>query len=180
MSQRFFRTSLMLSAVVLVGLAGCGGPQDELREWMEQERRQAKPNVSPLSPPKKFDPQPYQAATGVEPFSNQKLSVAIKQENRQANSLMAAELNRRKQPLEAYPVDSLLMVGSVTKLGRPYALLRANNLLYQVGVGEYIGQNYGLIKKITETEITFREVLLDASGEMTEHMSTLQLQEKAR
>ena len=45
---------------------------------MEQQRREAKPNVKPLQPPKKFDPQPYQAAQGVEPFSNQKLTVAIR------------------------------------------------------------------------------------------------------
>ena len=170
---------LLPALVSLAALAACGGPQDELIEWMEQQRREAKPNVSPLSPPKKFDPQPYLLAAGVEPFSSQKLTVAIKQETRQANALLAGELNRRKQPLEAYPVDSLTMVGSVMKQGRPYALLRANNLLYQVTLGEYIGQNYGQIRKISETEVVFREVIQDAAGELTERMSSLQLQESA-
>ena len=58
---------------------------------MEQQRREVKPNVQPLSPPKKFVPQPYSALSGVEPFSNQKLTVALKQEARQPNSLLAAE-----------------------------------------------------------------------------------------
>ena len=70
---------------------------------MEQQKREVKPNVEPLSAPKKFNPQPYAALGAVEPFSTQKLTVALKQEARQPNSLLAAEINRRKEPLEAYP-----------------------------------------------------------------------------
>ena len=94
---------------------------------MDQQKREVKPNVQPLSPPKKFTPQPYMALSGVEPFSSQKLTVALKQEAKQPNSLLAAEINRRKEPLEAYPLDSMSMVGSVVKAGRPYALLRVDN-----------------------------------------------------
>jgi len=174
--------SRRLAGVVLLGavLAGCTGEQDELQQWMEQQKREVKPSVQPLSPPKKFNPQPYASLTGVEPFSTQKLTVALKQEARQPNSLLAAEINRRKEPLEAYPLDSMTMVGSVTKQGRPYALLRVDNLLYQVKLGDYIGQNYGKITKITETDISLREIVQDAAGEWIERNSALQLQEKAR
>ena len=161
-------------------LAACTGEQDELQQWMEQQKREVKPSVLPLSAPKKFDPQPYLSVAGVEPFSTQKLTVALKQEARQPNSLLAAEINRRKEPLEAYPLDSMIMVGSVAKQGRPYALLRVDNLLYQVKLGDYIGQNYGKITKITETDISLREIVQDAAGEWIERTSALQLQEKAR
>ena len=102
---------------------------------------------------------------------------ALKQEARQPNSAVAAELNRRKEPLEAFPLDSMTMVGSVQKQGRPYALLRVDNLLYQVKAGDYLGQNYGKILKITETEISLREIVQDAAGEWIERPTTLQLQE---
>lgn len=161
-------------------LSGCGTSEDELQQWMEQERREAKPNVTPLSPPKKFDPQPYVASNGVEPFSNRKLTVALKQEARQPNSLLASEINRRKEPLEAYPLDSMSMVGSVVKQGRQFALLRVDNLLYQVKTGDYLGQNYGKVTQITETDVTLREVVQDAAGEWIERTSSLQLQESAR
>ncbi|MBK6470671.1 MAG: pilus assembly protein PilP [Betaproteobacteria bacterium] len=161
-------------------LAGCSADHDELRGWMEQQRREAKPNVPPLQPPKRFDPQPYTAAQAVEPFSTQKLTVALKQEARQPNSILAAELNRRKEPLEAYPLDSMSMVGSVNREGKPFALLRVDNLLYQVKVGDHLGQNYGLILKIAETEVVLRELVMDAGGEMIERPATLQLQERAR
>jgi type IV pilus assembly protein PilP len=174
--KRLSRT-VVLAAVVL---SGCGANHEELQQWMEQQRREVKPSIQPLSPPKKFDPQPYVVADAVEPFSSQKLSVAIKQEVRQPNSLLASELNRRKEPLEAYPLDSMSMVGSVNKQGQPVALLRVENLLYQVKLGDHLGQNYGKIVKISETDVVLREIVQDAAGEWIERTSTLQLQERAR
>lgn len=182
MSNSFVHAAraILVALPVSVVLVGCTGSQEELQQWIEQQRREVKPNVPPLSAPKKFIPQAYLAGNAVEPFSAQKLTVAIKQEARQSNSLLAAEINRRKEPLEAYPIDSMSMVGSVTKQGRPYALLRVDNLLYQVKTGDYLGQNYGKITKITETDISFREIVQDAAGEWIERTSSLQLQEKAR
>jgi type IV pilus assembly protein PilP len=179
MKPRSSPVVLALVSVVL-GLAGCGGDVEELQQWTEAKRREVKPNVPKLQAPKKFDPEPYSSAQAVEPFSNQKLTVALKQEVRQMNPLLASELNRRKEPLEAYPLDSMSMVGSFAKGGAPYALLRVDSLLYQVKVGDYLGQNYGRITKIGETDLSLREVVQDAAGEWTERVSTLQLQEKAR
>jgi type IV pilus assembly protein PilP len=167
-----------LASVLL--LTGCGSDIDELRQWMEQQRKEAKATVTPLLPPKKFLPQPYESAVGADPFSPQKLSVAIKQEAAQPNSLLTAEISRRKEPLEAYPLDTMSMVGSLTRDNRRYSLLRVDNLLYQVKAGDYLGQNFGRITKISETEITLREVVQDAAGEWIERTSTLQLQEKGR
>ena len=84
------------------------------------------------------------------------------------------------EPLEFYTLDGMNMVGSVTKQGRQFALLKVDNLLYQVKVGDYLGQNYGRILKISETEIALREIVQDAAGEWIERPGTLQLQEKAR
>jgi type IV pilus assembly protein PilP len=161
-------------------LGGCSPNTEELQQWMEQQRREVKPSVPPLTPPKKFNPQPYNAVQTVEPFSNQKLSVALKQEARAPNSLLAAELNRRREPLESYPLDAMSMVGSVNRQGVPHALLRVDNLLYQVKVGDYLGQNYGRVMRITETEVTLRELVQDAAGDTAERPAALQLQERAR
>jgi type IV pilus assembly protein PilP len=71
-------------------------------------------------------------------------------------------------------------VGSMTRDNKRYALLRVDNLYYNVKAGDYLGQNFGRITKITETDITLREVVQDAAGEWIERLSTLQLQEKGR
>lgn len=173
-------TRRLVSWVVVVLLASCSAEHEELQSWMEQQRREVKPSVTPLVAPKPFDPEPYSMASSVEPFSTQKLTVALKQEARGPNSLLAGELNRRKEPLEAFPLDSMGMVGSVTRSGQPFALLRVDNLLYQVKVGDYLGQNYGRVTGIAETEVTLREIVQDAAGEWIERSASLQLQERAR
>lgn len=180
LTGRVLPIRLLLATMASLTLVACGGDQVELTQWMDQQRREAKPSVEPIVAPKKFVPQSYTAGGLIEPFSVQKLTVAIKQEARQPNSLLAAETNRRKEPLEDFPLDSVSMVGSVTKEKKPFALVKVNQLLYQVKLGDYMGQNYGKIVKITETDVSLREIVQDASGEWTERISSIQLQEKAR
>jgi type IV pilus assembly protein PilP len=171
----------LLACVGLVLLAGCADEQDELQSWMEQQKREVKPNVTPLSEPKEFRPQAYLAVDGVEPFSQQKLTVGLRQPDaRQPSTLFTAEMNRRREPLEAFPLDSMTMVGSVRRNGRQFALLKVDELLYQVKPGDYLGQNYGKIVKITEDEITLREIVQDAVGEWIERPASLMLQEKSK
>ena len=170
----------VLAVLLSTGLSACDSDHNELQAWMDQERQQVRPNVQPLSPPQKFNPQAYAGMDGVEPFSAQKLAGALKQEARQPNSLLSAEMNRRKEPLEAYPTDGMSMVGSVVKNGKNYALLRVDNLLYQVKPGDYLGRNYGKITQITETDVALREIVQDAAGEWIERPGALQLQEKAK
>jgi type IV pilus assembly protein PilP len=167
-------------ALLLALLAACGDPTAELHDWMDTQRKNVKPKVSPLEKPRKFDPVPYAQSSAVEPFSTQKLAFAIRQESRQPNSLLASEMSRRKEPLESYPLDGLHMVGSIMRNGQYFAMLKADNLLYQVKVGDYAGQNFGRITRISETDIALREVVQDAAGEWIERTSTLQLQEQTQ
>jgi type IV pilus assembly protein PilP len=174
------RLGIWLLVAASVVLGGCGANNEELSQWMEQQKRSAKPNVEPIAAPKKFAPQPYAAITGVEPFSNQKIGSGTKLEGGQSNAMLAAQLRRRKQPLEAYPLDAMKMVGTVVRQGKPYALIEVDKLLYHVKTGEYLGQNYGEVTKIDETELALRELVQDAAGEWIERTTALQLQETAR
>lgn len=162
-------------------LAGCSGSgEEDLRQWMDAERAQARPRVTPLTEPKKFSPEPYRAESGTEPFNSIKLTQALRRDSAQTASnaaLIAPEMARRKEPLEAYPLDVMAMVGSLHKKEKLTALLKVDNLLYQVSVGNYLGQNYGRITSINETAIQLREIVQDASGEWTERMTSLDLQE---
>ena len=72
------------------------------------------------------------------------------------------------------------MVGSLNRNGQPVALVTVDKLLYQVRVGNYLGQNYGRITRISETELGLREIVQDAAGEWIERVATLQLQERSR
>jgi type IV pilus assembly protein PilP len=180
------RQTLVVVALVAAGaLSACGSSdQEEIQKWMQEQRAQTKPNVQPIPEPKKFTPQDYTQEAAVEPFSNQKLTQALKRDSQQSSSasaaLLAPELNRRKEPLEAFPLDAMAMVGSLLKQGQPVALVKVDNLLYQVRPGNYLGQNYGRITKVGETEVVLRELVQDAAGEWVERTASLQLQEKSK
>ncbi|WP_427914753.1 pilus assembly protein PilP [Ramlibacter sp. MMS24-I3-19] len=170
-------------AAVLV-LAGCGASSQEgIQQWMAEQHAQTKPKVEPIPEPKKFTPQAYTQEAAIDPFSSQKLTQALKREQTQSTSsaaLLAPELARRKEPLESFPLDAVMMVGSLVKKGQPVALVKVDNLLYQVHPGNYLGQNYGRITKVGETEVVLREIVQDAAGEWTERTATLQLQERSK
>lgn len=173
-------TGVVMWAACVVGLAGCvGGGQDDLAEWMAQQRATVKPQVQPVAEPKAYVPQDYRGVGSISPFSDEKLTVLLRAESASpmSSSLIAAEMRRRKEPLEAVPLDTIAMVGLLNRGKEVVALVRSDNLLYQVRTGNYLGQNYGRITGITETQITLREIVQDAAGEWVERTSVLQLQE---
>lgn len=179
------RRQLLLALTAAAALTACdAGEDEEITKWMQEQRAATKPQVQPIPEPKKFTPEGYSQEAAVEPFSNQKLTQALKREAQQAGTqsatLLSPELNRRKEPLEAYPLDAMMMVGSLMKQGQPVALIKVDNLLYQVRPGNYLGQNYGRITKVGENEVVLRELVQDAAGEWVERVATLQLQEKSK
>lgn len=169
-----------LVAAAVAMLAGCGQQHEDLRNWMAAQRASMHPHVKPIEPPKPFVPAVYDPGMGVDPFSQAKLETGARQEVQQLNPLLQAELNRPKQPLEAYSLDQLQMVGSVKVGGQEYALVQAGNLLYRAHVGEYMGQHFGKITKITESEVDLRELVQDATGDWVERPASLQLQESTK
>lgn len=165
-------------------ISGCfGAKDDELQQWMIAQKGNTPVKITPISEPKKFKPQPYEQAGTMEPFNNQKLLQALRKDSSQSAAnlaLISPELSRRKEALESFPLDIMSMVGSLQKNNAPVALLRVDKLLYQVKVGNYIGQNYGRITKITDSEIMLREIAQDAAGEWVERKVNLQLQAKEK
>lgn len=169
--------------LVLVALAGCfGSEQDDLQGWMATQRAQVKPTVPPISEPKKFTPESYSEVAALEPFNVQKLTQALRRDSSQPSTsgLIGPELARRKESLEAFPLDAMAMVGSMNRSGQPVALVMVDKLLYQVRLGNHLGLNYGRITRISETELALREIVQDAAGEWIERVATLQLQERSK
>lgn len=97
-----------------------------------------------------------------------------------SNSGLKPDFDRRKEPLENYPLDTIRMVGTLQKPGLNYALLQVDKSVFQAKVGNYIGENFGMITKITESEVELKEIVRDASGEWVERQAKLELQENKK
>ena len=161
-------------------LAGCSGSNEELRQWMADTRKEMRPVTSTIAEPKTFEPFVYHDQADIDPFDPSKVANALKSLSAKSTSGLAPDLSRRREPLEAYPVDAIAMVGTLQGPKLRYALLRADGVIYQAKVGNYVGQNFGLITRIDENEVAIKEIVQDAAGEWVERPTTLQLQESKK
>lgn len=166
--------ALLISSLTCVFLAACSGSnQDELQQWMKDNTKDMRGRIPPLPQVKPYAPVAYDAAGIVPPFSDRKLAVETKQGG---GSGIQPDLNRPKEPLEAFPLESIKYVGVIEKKKQSFGIVTADGALYQVRTGNYMGQNFGVITRISETEMNLRELVQDPNGDWVERVSSLQLQ----
>jgi type IV pilus assembly protein PilP len=170
------RIALILG--VAAALVGCdGGEQQELRAELASMTKDLRGKVDPLPVVKPYEPVPYTAFDLPDPFGPAKIQLVAAKASGAGGGSLQPDLNRPKEPLEAFPLESLKMVGTLERSRSMYALVRADSGLYRVRIGNYLGQNFGVITKITDGEIALRELIQDAGGDWAERESTLLLQE---
>ena len=167
--------AVMLAAVFV--LAACGGDEhQDLKEELKNMTKDLRGNIPPLPVVKPYEPVPYTAFDLPDPFGPAKIELAIGA-TKSKGGANAPDSSRPKEALEAYPLESLKMVGTLSQKGVNYALVRADSSVYRVKVGNYMGQNFGLITGITDNQINLKELVQDASGDWTERKVALQLVE---
>jgi type IV pilus assembly protein PilP len=175
-SSAFQRIVLGLFLISLLSACGDGGI-NEIKEWMDQAKRETRVSIPKLSPPKKFIPFTYSQKDSLDPFNPSKLEVAFAKLLAGSGHGLKPDLDRRREPLEAYPLDTLKMVGTLQKPGMSYALIQADKGIFPVKIGNYMGQNLGMVTSINEDSVELKEVIQDASGEWVERKAKLELQE---
>jgi type IV pilus assembly protein PilP len=177
------RTGGMRFAAALaaaLALGACTGEQfGDLKQELAQMTKDLRGRVDPLPQVKTYEPVPYRGESLVDPFMPGRIVVAQVGGGAGAGAGggLAPDVNRPKEPLEAFPLDGIQMVGTLTQGAEVYALVKAGPNLYRVKKGNYMGQNFGLITAIDEAQISLKEVIQDSGGEWVERTATLQLQE---
>ncbi len=167
------RRAVLLLAVGAV-LAGCGGDRhQDLITWMAEQGKDARGRLDPVPQIKPYEPFAYNAFDLPDPFKPRKI------ESSKGGNRLAPDLARRREPLESFPLESLTMVGTLERNKAVFALIRTPEKdVYQVRAGNYLGQDYGVIVGISDTEIKLRELVQDGAGDWTERTSSLQLQQQ--
>ena len=164
---------IVLALGVCLAVAGCGGEShQDLRAWMAEQGQGVKGKLDPLPQVKPYEPFTYNAFDLPDPFKPRKI------EPGRGNSKLAPDLARRREPLESFPLESLTMVGTLEQNKAMFALVRTPEKdVYQVRVGNYMGQDYGVVTGISDSEIRLKELVQDSAGDWTERSSALQLQQ---
>ena len=169
------RLLLCLIAPLCLLLHACGSDVDDLDQFMREAGQGARAKIKPLPEVLPYAPFQYNAdGTLNDPFRPRKAA-----QSNNSNSLQP-DLNRPKQPLEAYPLESLKFVGSISRSDLKYALIKTpDNTIHQLKVGNYAGQNFGMVTEITDGGVMLKEIVQDdMSGDWTERPASINLQEQ--
>jgi type IV pilus assembly protein PilP len=173
------RTGGVLTASALL-LVACGGEEHgDLKQELAQATKDFRGQVPPLPQVRPYEPVPYTAESLVDPFRLDRIEVVQTAGTRSSDtkSKIAEQEKRVKEPLEAFPLEAIQMLGTITQDKETFALVKAGPNLYRVKKGNYMGQNFGVITSIDEGGIKLKELVQDGTGEWVERASALQLVE---
>jgi type IV pilus assembly protein PilP len=156
-----------------VFLTACGGgDMEDLQQFMSEAGKDMQGKIEPLPQIKPYEPFSYEAFDLPDPFKPRKLSPSG------GGGGLQPDLTRPREPLEAYSLETLKMVGMIGKKNGINAVIATpDKTIYHVRPGNYMGQNFGLITRVTENGITLKEIVQDSAGDWAERTSTMTLQE---
>lgn len=160
---------LTLAGLSLV-ISACGSNQGELQAYIDRIKAQPGGAIEPL-------PEVRPAPTHVyEPRGRRSPFVPDAPQRAAANNGIRPDPNRPREDLESDPLDSLTMVGTMSNAEGAFGLIQdAEGLVHRVRIGNHMGQNYGRITSITETEIQLIEMMSDGRGGFYERPASIGL-----
>ena len=172
--MRYVKSLFIISLFGLV-LSGCSSDGlDDLREFVKNAYADKKPKVEPLPEIKMQETFIYNPTNLADPFATFNLNP----QSQKSASGPRPDPNRRKEPLEDYPLDSLKMVGTLMRGKQVWAVIQApDGTVHRAQKGDHLGQNSGMISKITEEKIDLIELIQGTMGDWVEREANLTLVE---
>lgn len=168
------RQSYLLALIISIVVTGCGGGDySDLDAFVQNSGKGLQGKVDPLPEVKPYTHFTYEAFDILNPFAPRK-----SENTRTVSSKLQPDLTRRKEVLENFPLENLEMVGSLRQSSEIFALIRSpDGVLHRVKPGNYLGQDFGEINRISESEIKINEIVQDGVSEWTHRVSTLMLKD---
>ena len=161
----------LIAAVLCSLLAGCTSDTKEVEAWVAEVKARPAPPLDPLPVMKQFETFEYNPEGLRDPF-------AVPMPDRDSGSGLRPDPNRRKEALEAYPLDGLNMVGTIGAGGNLIGLVLApDRVTYRVRPGNYLGQNDGRITAVYEDRIEMVELVPDGAGGWLERQAKIALED---
>jgi type IV pilus assembly protein PilP len=164
---------LLLTSLLLVA---CGGEEfQDLHDFVKNAGADMRGKVDPPPEIKPYEPFNYDNSIGLsDPFKPRKPEM----KSGGQHGLNQPDMARHKEALEEFPLDGLKMVGFLSQGNVDHAIIRApDGKLHRIKAGNYLGQNFGRVTEVTDTEIKIKEMIQDSAGDWSERMSSLQLVE---
>lgn len=153
-------------------LAGCSSDMSDLERYAAEIKARKSRAIDPIPQVKQYEAFAYDPGNRRDPFTE----VAPDDRGPAAAAGPRPDLHRNREPLEEFPLDALRMTGTIRTPAGVYALVRApDTVIHRVTVKNYMGQNYGQIVAISESEIRMQELVPDGFGGWVQREATLVL-----
>lgn len=177
MHLRFVRS--MLAASLATGLAACShDPTSDLAVYVQKVKHQQVSKIEPLPEFTPYESFTYSATDLRDPFTPPSFTSQQAAPSQASNNGIKPDFDRPREPLEEFPLDSLRMVGTLEKDHRNWALINdTDGTIHRVRAGNYLGQNFGKITRITDYEVELTEIIPDGIGGWMERPATIALSE---
>jgi len=174
-STRAASVALMLGATLVLG--GCTRGMSDLRDWVSHEKARKGQPIQPLPVIKTFETFTYDDQDRRDPFSPS--TTELESTASGASAGPRPDADRAKEPLEAFALDSLKMVGTIGTGPGAIALVKdPGRVIHQVRRNEYMGQNYGRVTAISDDRIELVELISNGNGGWMERPASIALGEQ--
>ncbi|MFN2308251.1 MAG: pilus assembly protein PilP [Gammaproteobacteria bacterium] len=162
-----------------LSLGGCGGGNtQDLQRFVEEARARQPTKIEPLPEFKPYETFLYQASDLRNPFVASEPGQAEQLLAGNSSSKLHPDANRPREALESFPLDTLRMVGTLSQHGESWGLVLASDgTIHRIQPGNYLGQNHGKVRNISEFEIGVLEIVPDGLGGWMERPASLALSE---
>ncbi|MDJ0878491.1 MAG: pilus assembly protein PilP [Halieaceae bacterium] len=167
--------SKLVALVLVAGLAGCASDEfNDLDQFMDEKRSRPGGVIPPIPAFKAYKAFAYSAAGLRSPFDR---PIEIREISQlQSVSTVEPDETRPKEFLEQFTFDSLAMVGTLSRAGIDWCLIRdPDGGVHRVRVGNFLGRNHGKIVEMTETYVAVIEIVSDGSEGWVERPRTIKL-----
>jgi type IV pilus assembly protein PilP len=161
-------TNLRVTALALAAasmLAACGGDQDDLNRYIAEVKARSPGPIEPIPPVRTYTPYEYEGLLGRDPFRQSTSEGSDQVAGDTSGTGPRPDLQRPKEYLEGFELDTLEMVGTFEKEANEWALIRdPNGVVHRVAVGNYLGKNYGRVLNIQPDEVELTEFISNGAG----------------
>jgi type IV pilus assembly protein PilP len=163
-----YKRQFLISLFSLL-LVACSDDNSDLRRYIQQVKQRKTRTIDPIPT---FAPLPeFKFSENVNRRNPFKAT-----DQKKTADLYAPDQHRMKQVLEAYPLDALKFVGTLTQDNQIWGLIKQpESQIARVHVGDYMGQNYGRIILIKNNLIKLDETIKGSLGRWEKHLTTLEL-----
>ena len=165
--------------LICMVITGCGSGHADLRAWMDEVRATEKVTIDPLPVLKPYQQFVYRPDGLKDPFLDTLKEQRAENRGDAGGTGIQPDLNRRKEALEAYPLDALRMVGTLSRDSAVWALVQApDQTISRVGPGNYLGENYGRVMQIESSAVQLVELVPNGTGGWMERPASIAIVEE--